>query len=84
MTLQRGAFLELCAAGVIQGCRKQSSLNRNANGEYALRVLKAIRADENLLSAPGRLWRAAVKRGSKRENGQVNVVVSLWAEGLIQ
>ena len=78
----RGAFLELCAAGVIPGCPSRSSLLRGSNGEYAVRILEAIRADEELLSDRERLWRLAAGRG-KQENGQVDVVVSLWNDGLI-
>ena len=80
----RGAFLELCAAGVIPGCEARPSLFRGPNGEYALRILKAIRADEELVSDGERLWSTAVRRAKKRENGQVDVVVSLWKEGLIE
>ena len=80
----RGAFLGLCAAGVIPGCSTLSSFLRNTNGDYAVRVLRAIQADESLLSDRGRLWKAAIRRGSKRENGQIDVVVSLWTAGLIQ
>ena len=80
----RGAFLELCAAGVIPGCEARRSLSLGANGEYALRILKVIRADEELVSDRERLWSTAVRRAKKRENGQVDVVVSLWKEGLIE
>ncbi len=80
----RGAFLELCSAGVIEGCQAQRSLSLGANGEYAIRILKAIRADEELVSDRERLWSTAVRRAKKRENGQVDVVVSLWNEGLIE
>ena len=80
----RGAFLELCSAGVIEGCQAQRSLSLGANGEYALRILKVLRADEELVSDRERLWSIAVRREKKRENGQVDVVVSLWKEGLIE
>jgi hypothetical protein len=78
----RGAFLELCVAGVIAGCQARPSLLRSSNGEYAIEILKAIRANEELLSDRERLWRVAAGR-DKRENGQVDVVVSLWENGVI-
>jgi hypothetical protein len=80
----RGAFLELCAAGEIPGCKGQLSLLRGSNGEYAVRMLEAIRADKELLSDRERLWRAAVRGEKKRENGQIDVVISLWKEGIVQ
>lgn len=80
----RGAFLELCAAGVIPGFEGRPSLLRGSNAEYAVRMLEAVRADEQVLSDPDRLWRTAVGREKKKENGQIDVVVSLWKEGLIK
>jgi len=80
----REAFLELCTAGVIPGCEGRRSLLRGSNGEYAVRMLEAIRADERLLSDREGLWRTAVRTAKKKENGQIDVVVSLWREGLIQ
>ena len=79
----RGAFLELCLAGIIPGCQRQPSLTRSSNGEYAVQILKALRADEELLSDRERLWRFAAGK-AKKENGQVDVVVSLWESGVIQ
>ena len=78
----RGAFLELCLAGAIPGCPSQPSLMRSSNGEYAVQILNAIRTDEELLADRGRLWRLAAGKG-KKENGQVDVVVSLWESGVI-
>jgi hypothetical protein len=79
----RGAFLELCAAGAIPGCRARPSLHRSSNGEYAVQILEALRTDKELVSDKGRLWDVAAGRG-KEENGQVDVVVSLWTSGLIR
>lgn len=78
----RGAFLELCAAGLIPGCDAKASLVRSANGDYAVHLVKAIRGDEALLSDRARLWRVAAGR-RKKENGQIDVVTALWDEGVI-
>ena len=80
----RGAFLELCAAGVIPGCEARPSLLRGSNGDYAVRMLEAIRADEQVLADRERLWRIAAGRAKKKENGQIDVVASLWREGMIE
>jgi uncharacterized protein DUF6979 len=79
----RGAFLELCAVGVIPGCAGRSALLRSSNGEYAVQLLEALRKDEHLLTDTGKLWEVAAGKG-KRENGQVDIVVALWGEGLIE
>ena len=73
----RGAFLELCSAGVIQECQAQPSLSLGANGEYALRILKAIRSDEELLSDRKRLWSTAVRGagGPRFESGRPDYVL---------
>ena len=78
----RGAFLELCTAGVVKGCEGKPSLLRGSNGEYAIEILNVIRTDEDLISDRQGLWRVAAGKG-KKENGQVDVVVSLWKEGLV-
>lgn len=78
----RGAFLELCAAGLIPGCDAQASLVRSANGEYAAQLVKALRVNEDLLSDRARLWRAAAGPG-KKENGQIDVIAALWKERVI-
>ena len=80
----RGAFLGLCAAGVIPGCEARPSLFRSSNGDYAVRMLEAIRADPQVLPDRKRLWRSAVGSAKKKENGQSDVVVSLWREGIIE
>ena len=80
----RGAFLGLCAAGLIPGCEARPSLFRSSNGDYAVRMVKAIRADPQVLTDRKRLWRSAVRSAKKKENGQIDVVVSLWREGIIE
>jgi hypothetical protein len=82
----RGAFLGLCGGGHIPGCSKRSAFLRNTNGDYAVRMLRAIQKDESLLGDRERLWKAAIGRGrdSPSEQGQIDVVVSLWTAGLIQ
>ena len=83
-TCPREAFLGLCAAGLIPGCEARPSLFRSSNGDYAVRMVKAIRADPQVLTDRNRLWRSAVGSAEKEENGQIDVVVSLWREGMIE
>jgi len=80
----RGAFLGLCAAGVVRGVRAQPEYLPGKNGEYAIRMLKAIRTEEGVLSDRDRLWHIAVGDPSKHENGQIDVVTTMWKEGRIQ
>ena len=83
-TCPREAFLGICAAGLIPGCEARPSLFRSSNGDYAVRMLEAIRADPQVLTDRKRLWRSAVGSAKKKENGQIDVVVSLWREGIIE
>ena len=80
----RGAFLGLCSAGVIKSVKGHSSLNLGSNGDYARRMVKALRSNEELASDRKRLWRVGARRSKKKENGQVDVVLALWNEGLIE
>jgi hypothetical protein len=47
-------------------------------------MVKAIRADPQVLTDRNRLWRSAVGSATKEENGQIDVVVSLWREDIIE
>jgi hypothetical protein len=80
----RGAFLGLCSAGVINGVKGHASLELGSNGDYARRMVKALRSDEEVASDRKRLWRLGARKSKKDENGQVDVVLALWNEGLIE
>jgi hypothetical protein len=47
-------------------------------------MLKALRKDEKLSADRERLWKIGAGRSSKRENGQIDVVLSLWEEGILE
>ena len=80
----RGAFLGLCGCGVVRGVEAQPQYVPSKNGEYALRMLEAIRTDSDITSDRKRLWRIAVGHPGKHENGQVDVVTTMWNEGRIE
>ena len=80
----QGAFLGLCKAGLIPGCEARPSLFRSSSGDYAVRMVEAIRLDPQVLTDRKRLWRSAVGSAKKEENSQIDIVVSLWREGIIE
>jgi hypothetical protein len=47
-------------------------------------MLKALQKDEKLSADRERLWKIGAGRSSKRENGQIDVVLSLWEEGILE
>ena len=78
----RGAFLGLCEQGLVKGIPAGSYSATKLNKDYA------VRAAELLLGGmpnPSRsmLWKAVVNDAATEENGQMDVVLALWKNGLI-
>jgi hypothetical protein len=86
----RGAFLGLCAAGLVRGVAPAESddLTERANASYAITAAHLLAADPTLVEqGPTKLWRRVMtEQGldpSKQPNGQMDVVLTLWKSGLL-
>jgi hypothetical protein len=77
----RDAFLGLCEAGVVRGVPRGNYTRSTKNKSYALDALKLLREDPALAADPAALWQCVA--GDKEHNQQMNVVISLWHNGLI-
>jgi hypothetical protein len=82
----RGAFLGLCAAGLIKhvhpDCNSDDSPT-NVNGQYAVQAVKTLHEAPSLADGQMALWRAVMKGGQKQYNQQMDVVIALFKEGLL-
>jgi hypothetical protein len=86
----RGAFLGLCAAGLVRGVAPAESddLVMGANATYAVTAAHLLAADPSLATeGPTKLWRRVMKElglePSKQPNGQMDVVLTLWTSGAL-
>lgn len=80
----RTTFLGLCASGAVRGVRPGSYTRATHNPRYAERAVDTLRSDPALASEPSRLWRIATAGKEVKPNGQMDVVTSLWSEGLLR
>ncbi|MGH9431517.1 MAG: DUF6979 family protein [Terriglobia bacterium] len=79
----RKAYLGLCEAGVVRGIQSGGFAGKSANGEYAVRAYELLLSDPSLVKNKGLLWRS-VNANAKHENGQMDVVISLWEHRLLE
>lgn len=79
----KGAFLGLCAKGMIDGVPPGKYSNPSKNGEYAVTAVEILKGNRFLKSQPELLWKKAVGN-TKTENGQMDVVIGLWEANLIR
>jgi hypothetical protein len=78
----RAAYLGLCDAGVVKGI-KPGSGDRSKNGAYAVSAHSLLLSDPTLAVNRKQLW-TRVCPEAKYENGQMDVVVSLWESRLLR
>ena len=83
----KGAFLGLCSRGKILGINPGNYSRSVDNRDYALTAVKILQEQSGVaeLSAP-ELWDKVMTRHNKSivPNGQMEVVLALWHEGLIR
>lgn len=79
----RGAFLGLCGAGLVKGIPPGAYTTSKLNASYALSGVALLTQNADLASDPQGLWELVQAGVPKQENGQMDVVVSLWSAGLL-
>jgi len=78
----REAFLGLCAKGKIVGVSGDKGFSLGKNAGYALRAVELIESKLATGDDAERLW-VAVAGQNKRHNGQMDVVVGLFSNGML-
>ncbi len=79
----KGAFLGLCEFGLIEGVQVGSYTGSNDNKLYAVKAVKALKENPVLINDIDLLWIKATGNKNIKHNSQMDVVISLWNEGLI-
>jgi hypothetical protein len=81
----RGAFLGLCAAGLVRGLDERvvdGRLGRNAG--YAVEAVRILRGNDFADPTAKELWGLVCGNVIKKHNHQMDVVLALWGKGLIK
>jgi hypothetical protein len=79
----RGAYLGLCEEGLVEGIPRGQYTRSKDNKTYALRAHEILRTEPALSSDPDRLWVKVIAPSDKKHNSQMDVVASLWNQGLL-
>ena len=80
----KGAFLGLCEEGLVSGVKSGNYTRSVLNKGYALKAVRHLRGRTELASDPHRLWALATDGKAIKPNSQMDVVIALWAEGLLR
>ena len=78
----RGAFLGLCDEGLVKGIPAGDYSKSKMNKDCAVRAVALLAAGTQHWSRSA-LWQASAKDAGQTENGQMDVVLALWNNGLI-
>jgi hypothetical protein len=78
----RGAFLGLCEEGLIKGIPAGHYTASPDNKAYAVSAV-ALLAEEKQSWSISSLWRAVTNDPEKTHNGEMDIVLALWKNGLI-
>ena len=77
----RSTFLSLCETGMVKGVPIGTYTSAPDNKPYALEALTALKSDPDLARNQSALWEVATHGSGKAQNGQIDVLVTLWREG---
>jgi hypothetical protein len=78
----RGAFLGLCEEGLVKGIPAGQYTASRDNKAYAVRAATLLILGTKSWST-STLWRAVSDDPEKTHNGQMDIVLALWKNGLI-
>jgi len=78
----RAAFLGLCEEGLVKGIPAGKYTKSKDNKAYAV-LAAGLLMDATQRWSRSTLWKAVTKDAVEQENGQMDVVLALWNNGLI-
>jgi len=79
----RGAFLGLCEEGLVSGVPTGMYTKSRDNKRYAVEAVHLLERQPDLAVDHATLWKKIMKGKDKVENGQMDVVLTLWSRDLI-
>jgi Family of unknown function (DUF6979) len=78
----KGAFLGLCQEGLIKDVPRGTYTRSKDNKRYAVEAVMLLKKDSRLANDAGALWDSILSH-PWHENGQMEVVLTLWKKSLI-
>ena len=79
----KSTFLGLCEEGLVVGVAAGNYTTSIDNKRYALQAVKQLRKNPALVDDGVKLWKTIIGTENKVENSQMDVVISLWRNGLL-
>ena len=80
----RPTYLGLCEEGLVVGVKAADCAAGAENKAYAIEAVRLLQGEPALADAgQAALWRRVMNGRSKEHNHQMDVVLALWAEGLV-
>lgn len=79
----KNTFLGLCEEGVIEGVSSGIYTKSKKNKEYGLKAVKILSERNNKFDQKT-LWNEVIEKQDTKHNSQMDVVLSLWNEGMIR
>ena len=79
----RDSFLSLCEFGAIKNVPGGAYTRSVKNKSYMRRALRALLAEPSLLHDESQLWQIATCNADTVANCQIEVLTTLWQEGLV-
>jgi hypothetical protein len=79
----KDAFLGLCETGIVKGITKGKYTRSLLNKKYALDAVNILKKNPRLSDSERALWDAVQGKNRKIHNSQMDVVITLWQDGLI-
>lgn len=81
----RGAYLGLCGEGLVAGVPSGDYTRSERNRRYAITAVRLLEKNRSLAAeSPAALWLRVVRGEPKAHNHQMDVVLTLWREGLVR
>ncbi len=80
----KNAFLALAESGFIVGVPKGNYTKSVLNKQYALEAVRILNKKPDMQNDIKNLWVLSCGSESKVHNNQMDVVVSLWSQGLLE
>ncbi|MBF0098864.1 MAG: hypothetical protein HQM04_14215 [Magnetococcales bacterium] len=82
----RDAFLSLCEMGLLKNVPKGDYTRSVENKNYTIDAIKLLKKYPQLLKPENEkeLWRMVTDGSSKTPNHQMEVITTLWREGLLR
>ncbi len=79
----RSTFLGLCENGYIPNVAEGNYTRSKKNKTYAIKALSFIADNPELLSDKDKLWSKVLDGEKKQQNSQMDIIITLWNNGII-